>query len=171
MKSNDFDIDLEYSLIEKDNEIFDNFYKRVFPGVDKIEFFDALEMQFKGIDKRIWLKGGNSFTIDEKKRRKKYPDILLEIWSNFEKKKPGWLFTCQCDYIVYAIMPNSKIYMLPSILLKKAFISNRKKWLSYRSIEAKTKDKNTGEYYTTLNRAIPTKELLTAISKEMEHNF
>lgn len=165
MKFNYFDKDLEYSLNNSDDDLFDSFYKRIFPNITKIEFCSDLETQKKGIDKIIYFKNGNKFTLDEKKRRRWYGDILLEIWSDNKIRKPGWLLKSTCDYIVYAVMPTRKIYLLPNILLKKAYITNKDKWLSYKPIFAHNPK------YITESRAVPVNELLTAISIEMEQTI
>jgi hypothetical protein len=164
IKVNDFKTDLEYSLDSSDNEIFDNFYYKVFPNLKEIEFCEDMERQRKGFDKILHFNNGNWFAIDEKKRRENFGDILLEIWS-VDKKKRGWLFTTQCDYIVYAIMPTKKIYLLPTILLKRAWLTNQDKWINYKPIISKNKG------YVTESRAIKPKELLNAISEEMFKNF
>jgi len=166
MKYNDFDVDLQYSLDQRENELFDSFYYRIFPGLRRIKLVEDLDLQKKGIDKILYFKDGRILTIDEKKRRKDYGDILLEIWSIWEQRKPGWLYTCQSDYIVYAIMSSKKVYLLPVLLLKRAWIMNGKNWIkSYDIISANNKT------YTTKSIAIPTNVLLEAISKEMSQTF
>jgi len=164
MKCNDFNIDLEYSLEERENEMFDRFYFRTFPSLDTIHFAEDMETQRKGIDKILKFKSGYTVTIDEKKRRKDYGDILLELWSVWERKKRGWLYTCQCDYIVYAVMPTKKVYLLPTLLLKKAWLKNHSNWLvKYKRIDAKNKG------YITKSIAIPAEELLHEISRQMSN--
>jgi len=165
-KLNDFHTDLEYSMEERDNDVFDNFYHRVFPGIDHIDFVEDLDTQKKGIDKFICFKSGNVLSVDEKKRRKAYPDILIEVWSAYEYQTRGWLYKSQCDYIVYAIMPIKKVYLLPVILLKKAWNENHKQWMKiFRKVKAINKG------YTTVSYAIPTQVLLNAIQAEMQQEF
>jgi len=164
MRYNDFNTDLQYSLDERESEIFDRFYYRIFPGLKFIELVKDLETQKKGIDKILHFKNGKTVTIDEKKRRTDYGDILLELWSVWEQRKYGWLYTCQCDYIVYAVMPTQKVYLLPSLLLKRAWLTNSREWLKkYKKISADNKT------YTTKSVAIPVNVLLKAISAEMVH--
>lgn len=160
MKYNEFKQDLEYSFDSSEDEVLNEFYRRKFPNLKSIKFCDDLQTQRKGVDKILYFNNGNSFTIDEKKRRSDYGDILLEIWS-IDRKKRGWLFTTQCDYIVYIILSSKKIYFLPTILLKRAWVSNSAKWLKYPPIIAQ----NNG--YKTESRAIKPEELLNAIKKEM----
>jgi hypothetical protein len=164
IKVNDFKTDLEYSLEASEDKMFNEFYYKAFPNLNEIEVCEDMERQRKGFDKILHFKNGNWFAVDEKKRRKNYDDILLEIWS-VDNKKRGWLFTCQCDYIVYAIMPTKKIYLLPTILLKKAWLTNQNKWINYKPIIAENKG------YVTESRAIKTGELISAIKNEMVNNF
>jgi hypothetical protein len=161
VKINNFNIDLEYSIDKREDEIFTRFYNKAFPNIQKIEFIEDLQKQKQGIDKIIYFKSGKTISIDEKKRRKWYGDILLELWSVYEHKKRGWLFTCQCDYIVYAVMPEQKVFLLPSLLLKKAWNTNKDKWLKYKEINAQNKG------YVTKSIAVPVNELLEAIKNEM----
>ena len=163
IKLNNFHNDLEYSMELRDDERLDDFYKAAFPMLERIEFCSEISMQQKGIDKIIYFSNGNAISIDEKKRRKDYGDILLEIWKNKEQKKPGWLFYSQCDYIVYAILGANKIYLLPVLLLQMAWKNNGKEWLGKYDL----KIANNGSY-DTVNIAIPTDVLLNAISNEMK---
>jgi hypothetical protein len=166
MKYNDFKTDLQYSLSQRECDLFDSFYYRVFPNLANIEFVEDMERQRKGIDKVLHFQSGYKVTIDEKKRRKDYGDILLEIWSVHESKKRGWLYYSECDYIVYAIMPSHKVYLLPTFLLKKAWLSNRHTWSAeYGEIPSHNKT------YTTINVPVPVDILLGAIIKEMEEQL
>ncbi len=161
---NEFKTDLKYSLDQRECEWFDNFYHRVFPGIKDIEVVEDLVRQRKGIDKVISFNSGYQVTIDEKKRRKDYGDILIEIWSNYEKGKRGWLYYSECDYIVYAIMPTQTVYLLPVLLLKRAWYKNGDRWTdTYGTREAI----NPG--YTTVNVPVEIDQLLGAIAEEMQH--
>src|SRR3990167_11227785 len=100
---NDFQTDLEYSLESGEDILFDNFYKRIFGNsLERIELVTDLKLQYKGIDKILHFTSGKTITIDEKKRLKDYGDILIEIWSNTEKRTLGWVFKPYTDYIIYA---------------------------------------------------------------------
>ena len=163
---NDFVTDLQYSFEESDNEIFDNFYKRIFPSITQIEVCTDLNIQKTGIDKIIHFASGNTFTIDEKKRRKDYNDIAIELWSDYDKQKRGWLYYSRCDYIVYAIMPTMKIYLLPTILLKRVWYINNSEWLNkYPLIFAQN------DTYRTQNICIPSDVLVNSIRDEMKQKL
>jgi len=160
---NDFHADLKYSLENRDDITLNDFYKKAFPLAESVAFCEDLTLQKKSIDKIIRFKNGKSVTVDEKKRRVDYGDILLELWSNKERKKAGWLFYSECDYIVYAVLPAGVAYLLPVLLLQMAWKNNRAEWeRSYKKHLADNK------LYRTENIAIPTNVLLYAISAEMK---
>ena len=146
--------------------MFDLFYQRVFPNLVRIELVENERLQRLGIDKLLHLENGQRIAIDEKKRRTDYSDILLELWSVYEQGKKGWLFTSYCHYVVYAIMPTQKVYLLPVALLRLAWEHNSIVWKRvYKPIEAL----NVG--YKTISIAIPPSILLSAISKEMSQKL
>ena len=163
---NDFEIDLQYSIEERDNQDLNNFYKRIFPDLTKIEFAYDLELQKKGIDKILHFKNGKTVLIDEKKRRKDYGDILLEEYSNYEEKIWGWLNREKhTDYLIYYIVPTSKIYIFPFLILQLTWLRNYKKWLeNYGRKFAINKN------YKTSNIPIPTEILLKEISTTINQN-
>ena len=161
---NNFKNDLDYSM---EDEIFETFYREKFSNIKEIRFEENLNKQLKGIDKTIIFNSGYEITIDEKKRRVDYNDILIELVSNKGTKRQGWLFTTQCDYIAYAIMPKKTIYLIPTTLLKLAWVENQIKWESnYKRIEAKNKDNN-GREFITISIPIPIKVLLEGLQKQM----
>ena len=163
---NNFKADLEYSLEAREDELFNNLYYRAVPGIEKIEFAEDMATQRNGIDKILHFKSGYKVTIDEKKRRVDYGDILLELWSVYEKKKRGWLYYCKCDYIVYAVMPSKKVYLLPVLLLKKSWVANQMRWQQeYKVVNAYNRG------YVTKSIAIPVDILLSAIAKEMNQQL
>lgn len=162
-ETNNFNLDLRYSLENRDTEGLDKFYFKVFPNLEKIENVEDLGLQKKGIDKILHFKNEKKILIDEKKRRKDYGDILLEEYSDYDNKKVGWLGrTKHTDYIVYVIMESMTIYLLPFLLLQKAWISNYKNWSE--KYERKFAQNNG---YRTSNIPVPAEELLTAIKNEM----
>jgi len=164
---NEFKVDLEYSLEASENKMFDNFYFRVFPLLKEIKIVKELDLQKQGIDKILIFKNGRKLLIDEKKRRSIYNDILLEEYSNFEKKIVGWLGRNKVtDYLVYAIMPTKKVFLLPFVLLQKAWLHNYHQWFkTYGRVFARN---NT---YKTSNIPIPSEILLISIKKEMSNGL
>lgn len=168
---NNFKQDLTWSLDERESEMFDKFYYRAFPNLETIEITNDREDQRVGIDKYLLLSNGKRISIDEKKRRKDYGDILIEEYSvipkDGSKKVVGWIGKHKhTDYIVYAIMPAKRVYLLPFLLLQKSWLSNYKEWKS--RFGTKYADNHT---YWTSNIPIPTKELLSSIKAEMDQQF
>lgn len=163
---NYFDRDLKYSLEQRDCEMFDNFYHRIFPDLLRVELVTDTTLQKKGIDKILHLNSGQKVTIDEKKRRTDYSDILIELWSIYEHRIKGWLFTSHCHYIVYAIMPTRKVYLLPTLLLRQAWRHNEHIWRKqYPEVKA------INPTYSTISIAIPPDILLLAIQREMDNTL
>lgn len=164
----DFNIDLKYSLEERDNKLFDDFYYRIFPGIDKIEFCSDMRTQRQGIDKIIYFKSGNKFTIDEKKRRTTFNDIALEYEHVFKNGtiKKGWIYKTTCDYIIYAIMPLKIIFVLPTILLKQV-------WYLYSEYFLKTYKKSYSQNndYKSWNVFVPSEILLDKIKEQMQQSL
>jgi len=163
MKCSNFATDLEFSLDSRSDIALNNLYYEAFPHLEKIRIVEDLTMQKRGIDKILILKSGKEILIDEKKRRKNYPDILIEEYSDFDRRKVGWMGRGKyTDYIVYVVMPTMKVYFLPFLLLQKAWLKHYEEWLAeYGRKFAENKN------YTTSNIPIPTEVLLDSIRSEM----
>jgi len=116
-----------------------------------------------GIDRLIILKSGKTITVDEKVRYKEYNDILLERWSNEERKTPGWIQKdLACDYIAYAFVNSQRCYLFPFLQLRKAWLKHGREWIQkYQEIRADNGN------YTTVSVGIPTKVLQDAITESM----
>lgn len=153
---NNFQTDLEFSLENNSDLEVNNAYYRAFPHLSEIKEVKDIETQKKGIDKILVFEAGNECFVDEKKRREDYGDILLEEYSDFDNKKPGWLGREKyTDYISYVILPTKKMYLFPFLILQKAWLDNYYEWLSVygrRFAQNKT--------YRTSNIPIPTNVLL-----------
>lgn len=62
------------------------------------------ELQLADVDVVVSNKEGwpNEWYISEKFRSKPWPDILVEFWSNYDDKKPGWAFnTISHEHYIY----------------------------------------------------------------------
>ena len=93
--------------------------------------------------------------------------ILIEEYSDYDKRKVGWLSrNKKTDYIIYAIIPSKKVYLLPFLLLQKAWIRNYCNWSkTYERKFSKNK------YYRTSNIPIPVNVLFEALNREMKEQF
>ena len=159
---------LEISERHADDPIWEDLYKTAFhnfSGMQKVGV-DGWA-QRGGIDRVITLSSGKTLTIDEKVREKDYGDILLEFWSNEEKRIPGWIAKdLACDFIAYAILPIRKCYLLDFQLLRKAWRENHKEWVTKYKI---AKAKNIG--YTTISVCVPVEVLFKSIKNASIVNF
>lgn len=160
----DFNVDLAYSLESGESDIFDKFYFRIFPHLERIENVSDLALQKQGVDKKLILTCGKVILIDEKKRRKDYGDILLEEYSNRDQKVQGWLNRNKItDYIVYACMDTKRIYLLPFLILQRVWITEHENFITKYG----RKEAHNPNYVTTFV-AVPVKDLFELIRREME---
>lgn len=117
-----------------------------------------------GIDRVLTLTSGKTLTVDEKVREQDWPDILLEYWSDRDRKTPGWVAKdLACDFIAYAFVPSQTCYLLPFQTLRQAWRKNCKDWVArHRRVEA-----NNGSY-VTVSVAVPTEVLLRSLTASMK---
>ena len=155
-----FDSDLKYSY--KAN-VLNAYYK--YSGFKYIQVITDLETQKKGIDKVLYYGKDKRVTIDEKKRRTNYDDLLVETMKNVERNKKGWLYYTQADYIVYWIEPLKKFYVLEFKKLQEIIFQNN--WVN-------TKPKLTtyvNRIYTTDNISLKWSEVKPAIKTIISYDI
>jgi len=158
--THDFNERLNYSLEASDEPFWEAIYKKAFPTMTNLTAIDDLSKQKLGIDRIIYFDNGKKLYIDEKKREKVYPDILLEYISVDHNNTPGWIEKdLAIDYLAYAFMPSKCVYLYPWDMLRRAWLHYRKSWLrKYKLIEAKN------EGYSTWSVAVPIEILQNAVS-------
>ena len=128
---NKFAPDLEWSLQAGDEPFWEAVYQKAFPNLKTMELVTRPDWQRKGIDRLLTLTNGNKLKIDEKKRRKVYPDILLEYLSNDHTRAPGWMEKdLAIDYLAYAFMPTRRVYLFPWPILRRAWQEYGQGWLA-----------------------------------------
>ena len=166
--NNDFHRDLSWSKAQADDPMWEAVYRQAFPTFSGMAYVhDDGEDQRSGVDRIVSLAGGRRVLIDEKVRRKVYPDILLEFWSVYvadkKKRKPGWIAkNLATDYIAYAFLPVRTAYLLPFLQLRRAWYVNRREWVAkFGTREAQ----NPG--YVTVSCPVPTATLMAAIQDAM----
>ena len=163
--THNFDESLKFSFIY--DEDINDFYYHYFPTLAKIQIVKNLELQKQGIDKILKLKSGKKIYIDEKKREMDYGDIFLEEYSDFNENTPSWLdWSKKTDYISYIVLPTHKIYLIPFILLLKAWIYNYNSWLKKYG---RRFSPNVG--YFTSGIPIPPNELFRSINEQMSLEY
>lgn len=119
--------------------------------------------QRSGIDTYVIQEAGKIINTDEKIRDEDYGDILLEYWSNYERRTLGWIMKEQNnEYISYYVKSSDKGFLLPTAVVQKTFRINAKKWHKiYPTIKAKNKG------YITHSLAIPVDILYEAMTDVM----
>ena len=160
----DFSASLAKSHAQADAPFWFEVYREAFPDLQAaVNVRNDGWAQRGGVDRVLTLNSGKTLTCDEKIREKDWPDILLEYWSNYERRVPGWVAKdLACDFIAYAFVPSATCHLLPFQTLRRAWRINHRDWVArHRRIEAKNKD------YTTVSVAVPTTELLMALAGAM----
>lgn len=152
----------------EDLAIWQEVYSQAFPTMQTmINHRQDGDHQRQGIDRSVILRNSKQILIDEKVRFKPYDDILLEVWSDKARKKPGWVAKdLLCDYIAYAVAPLGVCYLLPVPQLRKAWRTHGERWYSENF---KPLADNGG--WVTESVVVPAAELMAAINDAMTVNF
>lgn len=160
LKPHDFQAKLLYSQTASDELFWDAVYRKAFPDlVNHMVCAGDTISQRMGIDRVIHLSNGRNLRIDEKKRDKVYPDILLEIVSNDRTGAPGWIEkSLYIDYLAYAFMPTRKVYLFDWLMLRRAWGFYGEQWKKqYRRLTAQNPN------YKTISIAVPIGVLQKAV--------
>lgn len=185
-----FGDDLKFSHDQANAPFWEEVYRRAWPDfASMVSVRKDGWAQRGGIDRSVTTFSGVTYWIDEKVRRKLYevddrfrtkyfpsgatvfPDILLEIFSDQEKRTPGWVVKdLACHYIAYAILPIKQVYLLPVSPLQKAWRDNEQKWLQEFG-KRPSKNEYNGRRWTTLNCPVPVPVLMYSIARAMAFTF
>lgn len=160
-----FEESLALSNSYADAEFWTDVYREAFPTLRScVCVRQDGWAQRAGIDRVLTLECGRTIPVDEKAREKVWPDILLEDWSDFERKKPGWVQKpLLCEFINYAFVPSKTAYLLPTQTLQRAWRLNGSAWTETYGHRAA---KNNG--YTTTSVPVPIDVLMRALSGAMK---
>ena len=164
----DFKEQLAYSHAASSHPIWEQVYQKAFPGFTAmVDHREHGEHQLAGIDRSIIMPNSKVILIDEKVRKKDYGDIALEHISSTRSGAPGWVCKpLRCDYIVYAILPAGRAYVLPVVQLQEAWRRRGKEWIAnYREVRSANRG------YWTINVAVPTNELFKEIGQTLRITF
>lgn len=157
----DFRERLEYGERSGHEPFWDAVYRKAFPNlVCHMTTGRDNKAQRIGVDRVLLLDNGRTLYIDEKKREKDYPDILLEFLSNDRTNAPGWIEKdLALDFLAYAFMSSKTVHLFPWLMLRRAWRHYRDEWLlKYPEVKAQNKT------YATFSVAVPTKVLRQAVS-------
>jgi hypothetical protein len=160
----DFDSDLAQSQARgADDDIWFARYHRLFVGereLVSVRFETDRDRQLQGVDRVLTFADGGTETVDEKERLTDYGDVALEVWSSFERRRPGWIKgTKVCDWIAWVVLPKRRIWLLDYVQLCQLYEVRKRAWADagYRRIESR----NVG--YTTVSVCVPRPEILSAV--------
>lgn len=164
-KAHNFADSLAESQRHSDAPFWQEVYREAFPDLESMVCVRADGWaQRGGIDRVLTLASGKTLTVDEKVRTKDYDDILLEYWSDRDRKVPGWVAKpLACDFIAYAFVPSQRCLLLPYQSLRRAWRKNRVAWVKkYKRVEADNSN------YVTVSVAVPIGVLLASLSDAMQ---
>lgn len=161
----DFQADMQWSLAGSDEPFWHAVYWKAFANLVTIDLCTDLPQQKQGIDRLLYLSNRKVLTVDEKKRDRVYPDILLEYTSCEERNTPGWIEKdLAIDYLAYAFMPISRCYLFSWPLLRRAWRQFGEQWKAeYGPKRAATTVGNAK--YHTVSVAVPIDVLRRSVSR------
>ena len=111
----------------------------------------------------LTLSSGRTYTVDEKVRLQDWPDILLEQWSDEERRVPGWVQKpLACDFISYAYAPSKVGFLMPVVPLQRAWRMHGRTWLQ---LYGTRRAPNPG--YVSVSVPVPRALLVQAIAEAM----
>ena len=179
-----FGEDLEWSNALSDEPVWAEFYFRLFPEGSGLSTTVKLPKdgpyQRHGVDRLLIFTSGMELTVDEKKRRTAYDDILLELYNDLARETPGWTIDPEklCDYIAYAIPRLSKCYFLPYPLLREAFRVHWEEWSAAYCRKTNGQkhfedahNKNNGRKWITRNVPVEWSVLKPALTEQMHRAY
>jgi len=174
---NDFNTDLSYANALQDAPWRNHLYKAAFGPrfVCYVAHPRDGWWQRAGIDFTVILADSTTVTIDEKVRRKAWPDVLLETYSKWYgvgdfRNVPGWaLKESTCDFVQYTFVDSNTALMLPFLTLQSALRENWQAWHrnaqsgtgGFRFVDA------ANDGYVTRSIAVPIATLTSAMSAAM----
>ena len=104
-------------------------FLNIYPETIVKTFYCQNGRQYEGLDKILTLETGDEIRIEEKFRYRAYGDIALEIWSNLKSQVPGWCVkNIIADIVAYWIIPQRKLYVFESPILRRVLSENRSQW-------------------------------------------
>jgi hypothetical protein len=167
--AHDFRECLDYSYQCSDEPFWEQVYRQAFHNFKgQIPVYGRCESQWRGVDRLVYLSNDTVLRVDEKKRKKVREDILLEYLSNDQKRTPGWIeLDLAIDYLAVAFMPIQKVYLLPWVLLRRAWLKHGEEWIQWGDERQNGFETVSAENpgYRTWSVAVPIKRLYAAIHR------
>lgn len=175
MTTHNFTDSLSVSRRYTEEPWWEEVYRKAFPSF--LSMADIRKdgwAQRGGIDRVVTLASGRTYTVDEKVRRENYDDILLEYWSDIDRRKLGWVAKdLACDFIAYAFAPTKRCYLLPFATLRLAWKNCGDQWVKQGEArtagfrEVRAENSEDGRHWTTVSVACPIPVLMAALKEAM----
>jgi hypothetical protein len=177
--SHDFNAQLTYSHSQADRPYWHGVYQQAFPDMQHmLDLRHNGWHQRAGRDRMIVLSSGRAIYIDEKVRRKSFPDIAVEVWSTYPKggEQPyrpvknateGWgQKPLDCDYLAYAFEPTKTCHLIPFLGLRAAWEKRHLDWIQQasRGVNGFRWVVASNQRYDTVSIAVPIGTLLAHIN-------
>jgi hypothetical protein len=177
-----FGDDLTFSDDQSGEPAWAQYYRGIFGSllVATVLVREDCPNQRDGVDRKLHLGNGAILTVDEKIRRTDFDDILLELYSDLERRTPGWTIDKKklCDYVAYAVPKLSRCYFLPFPLLRNAFALYWKHWSDlFRKKAPKKKgfidvpNEWMGRRWVTRNVPVDWSTLQAALCQQMHREY
>ena len=152
MTTHDFGQQLAWS---HRHPIPNSLYHRAFPEVRRIHNMDNdMAAQYARVDRVLETWSGRTINVNEKVRKTDFPDIALEVFTDYDAKRPGWchpLKTAATDWIAYAVPRLAVCYLLPCPEIRHALLNQNWWWATYpedRYIIGSEQGVAYGEYFS-----------------------
>lgn len=141
--THDFGEQLDFSHGLSDAPWWETVYRRAFGDMYRsmVDLRQDGWHQRAGRDRAIVLSTGRTLYVDEKGRREEWPDVLVEIWSQYPKKPKqrtyprtpgaveGWSRKpLDCDYLAYAFVPSEVCHLFPFLGVRSAVVKHGAAW-------------------------------------------
>lgn len=174
MTVHSFDQNLSTSKNDAESDFWLRLYRERWPSLVAIRSEAVLSLQKLQVDRWLYFDVGSPIWVEEKVRDKDYGDILLERWSDRDRRIPGWVQKRSlADYFAYVIKPTERAYIINYPELQALWWRLGRAWIN--KAEKKVAPfkiclaENFG--YTTESVAVPVKILREAIEDFTEVNF
>lgn len=131
MAIHDFASSLRLSASYAEAPWWEEVYRSFFPNyAGMVSVREDGWAQRGGVDRVVTLRSGKTVTVDEKVRLGEWQDILLERWSDRDRRIPGWVQKdLACDFIAYAFVQSQRCYLLPFPILRRAWQAHGREWI------------------------------------------
>jgi hypothetical protein len=170
MTTHSFRDDLDSAAAESRKSYWLDFYRQAFPDFYKIVDVAADgRAQRRGIDRCVLLRDGTQYRMQEKFRRNYYSSVLIEEWSDVERKTPGWSRAPADAYDFLAYVTPSERYglLFPWPIFRQTLLQFGRDWS--RIAEHKTiSSEHNGRRWQTDCFPIDTRVLLKHVEGSRE---